>query len=67
MTEILFSVVEATDGGLTACAVGHSIFTEADSLEELRQNVREAVECHFEAGQAPKLIHLHIVRDEVLK
>ena len=50
MTEILFSVVEATEGGLTACAVGHSIFTEADSLEELRQNVREAVECHFEAG-----------------
>jgi len=66
MTEILFSVVESAEGGLTARAVGHSIFTEAESLEELRQNVREAVECHFEAGQVPKLIHLHIVRDEVL-
>jgi len=66
MTEILFSVEEATEGGLTARAVGHSIFTEADTLEELRENVREAVECHFEQGQIPKLIRLHIVRDEVL-
>ena len=44
MTEILFSVVESAEGGLTARAVGHSIFTEAENLEELRQNVREAVE-----------------------
>ena len=66
MNEILFSVEEATEGGFVASAVGHSIFTEADTLESLRKNVREAVECHFEDGQAPKLIRLHIVRDEVL-
>jgi predicted RNase H-like HicB family nuclease len=66
MTEILFTVEEAAEGGFTAQAVGHSIFTEADTLEELRQNVREAVECHFDDGKAPKLIRLHIVRDEVL-
>ena len=66
LTEILFTVVESREGGMTARAVGHSIFTEADNLEELRQNVREAVECHFESGRTPKLIHLHIVRDEVL-
>ncbi len=66
MTEILFAVEEAPEGGFTARAVGHSIFTEADTLDELRQNVREAVECHFDDGQGPKLIRLHIVRDEVL-
>jgi len=66
MTEILFSVVEAPEGGLTASAIEYSIVTEADTLEELRQNVREAVDCHFEEGSAPKLIRLHIVRDEVL-
>ncbi len=66
MTEILFTVIEAPEGGLTARAVGFSIFTEADTLDELRKNIREAVDCHFEASQAPKLIHLHIVRDEVL-
>ena len=66
MTEILFAVVDAPEGGLTASAVAYSIVTEADTLDELRQNVREAVECHFEEGAAPKLIRLHIVRDEVL-
>lgn len=48
MTEILFTVDEAPEGGFTARAVGQSIFTEADTLEELRQNVREAVDCHFD-------------------
>ncbi len=66
MTEILFTVEEAPEGGLTARAIGHSIFTEADTLDELRGNVREAVACHFESGQTPRLIRLHIVRDEVL-
>jgi len=66
MTEILFTVEDAPEGGFVARAVGHSIFTEANDLEELRQNVREAVECHFDDGETPKLIRLHIVREEVL-
>lgn len=66
VTEILFTVEEAAEGGFTARAVAHSIFTDADTLDELRQNVREAVECHFDDGQSPQLIRLHIVRDEVL-
>ena len=66
MMEILFTVQEAQEGGFTARAVGHSVFTEAETLEELRCSVREAVECHFDDGAMPKLIHLHIVRDEVL-
>lgn len=66
MSEIIFLVEEADEGGLTARAAGHSIFTEADTLDELRQNVREAVDCHFDDGQAPKLIRLHIVREEIL-
>ena len=58
MTEILFVVEEAPEGGFFARADGYSIFTQADTLDELRQNVREAVECHFDDGQAPKLIRL---------
>jgi len=65
-TEILFTVDESPDGGFTAQAVGEAIFTEADSIEELREKVREAVCCHFDEGEAPRLIRLHIVRDEVL-
>ena len=66
MVEIVFVVDEAPEGGFIACAIGESIFTEADTLDELRANVRAAVDCHFDEGQAPKLIRLHIVRDEIL-
>ena len=65
-SEILFLVEEAAEGGYVARAIGNAIFTEADTLDELRQNVREAVDCHFEPNECPKLIRLHIVRDEVL-
>lgn len=64
--EVLFLVEDAPEGGYTARAIGAAIFTEADSLDELRQNIREAVECHFEPEDSPKLIRLHIVHDEVL-
>jgi hypothetical protein len=69
-TEIVFEVREdEADGGYTAAALGHDIFTEAETLPELRINVREAVQCHFgggAAGAAPNVIRLHFVRDEVL-
>ncbi len=66
MVEIVFVVDEAPEGGFTARAIGESIFTEGDTLDQLRANVRSAVECHFDEGQAPKVIRLHIVRDEIL-
>jgi predicted RNase H-like HicB family nuclease len=66
MNEIIFVIEEAPEGGFTARALGESIFTEGDSLEELRQNIREAVQCHFEAETAPKVIRLHFVREEVI-
>jgi hypothetical protein len=66
MTEVIFIVEEAPEGGYTARALGPSIFTEADNWKELQSNVRDAVSCHFEENQAPKLIRLHFVREEVL-
>lgn len=66
MSELIFLVEEAPEGGYTARAAGLSIFTEADTLDELRRNIREAVDCHFDDGQAPKLIRLHLVREEIL-
>jgi len=64
--ELIVLVEDAPEGGYTARALGHSIFTEADSIEELRSNVREAVQCHFEEGQRPNIVRLHFVRDEVI-
>ena len=66
MTEIVFVVEEAPEGGFVARAVGESIFTEADDLAQLHERTREAVRCHFDDGKAPKLIRLHYVRDEVI-
>ena len=58
MSEIVFVVEQAPEGGFTARAVGESIFTEADDLVQLRERAREAVRCHFDEGKAPKLIRL---------
>jgi hypothetical protein len=66
MSEVIFIVEEAPEGGLVAKAVGEAIFTQAGSLEELHVRVRDAVHCHFDPDSAPKLIRLHFVRDEVI-
>ena len=65
LDEIIF-LVEETDDGYVARALGHSIFTQAESIEELKKMVKDAVECHFDEGERPKIIRLHIVRQEVL-
>jgi len=66
--EIIFEVREdELDGGFNASALGYGIHTQGKNLEELRANVREAVDCYFdETMEAPKIIRLHFVRDEVL-
>lgn len=66
MTEILFLAEYSPEGAYTARALGDSIFTEADTLPELRLMVRDAVRCHFYESDMPKIIHLHIVQEEVL-
>jgi len=65
-TEIIFVVEDSPEGGYEARALGHAIFTQADSLAELRTMVREAVQCHFETVDLPKVIRLHFVREEIL-
>ena len=64
--EIIFSVQESPEGDYQARALFAPIFTEAETLEELRSAVRDATKCHFEKGNRPKLILLHFVRDEFI-
>ncbi len=66
MNEIFFLVEEAIEGGYTAHALGESIFTEAETLEELKAAIREAVHCHFDEDQLPKIIRLHLVKEETI-
>ena len=67
-TKIIFEVSEdESDGGYSASALGFGIHTQGDTMDELRRNVREAVDCYFdESMERPRLIRLHYVRDEVL-
>jgi hypothetical protein len=65
-TEIIFMVEEAPEGGYQARALGESIFTEAENMEELKVNVKESVLAHFDEGKHPKIVRLHFTREEVL-
>ena len=60
MNEILFLVQQAPEGGYSAKALGESIFTDAETIEELHGNVRDAVRCHFDEADMPKMIRLHL-------
>lgn len=66
MNELIFLVEEAPEGGYTARALGESIFTEADDVATLEENVRDAVRCHFDEGATPRIIRLHFTREEVI-
>ncbi|OGF46576.1 MAG: 2-oxoisovalerate dehydrogenase [Candidatus Firestonebacteria bacterium RIFOXYA2_FULL_40_8] len=64
--EIIFIVEDSQEGGYEAKALGYSIFTEAETMAELRKSVKDAVKCHFDAKEMPSIIRLHMVKDEVL-
>ncbi|MEM2135249.1 MAG: hypothetical protein QXR19_08570 [Candidatus Jordarchaeaceae archaeon] len=65
--EIIFLVEESVEGGYEARALGYSIYTQAEDLDELRDAVRDAVRCHFEKEEEmPRVIRLHMVKDEVI-
>jgi hypothetical protein len=59
MAEMVFLVEEAPEGGFTARAMGYSIYTEADSWDELKAAVQDALACHFEKGKKPRVVRLH--------
>ncbi|MDL5046248.1 2-oxoisovalerate dehydrogenase [Oscillatoria amoena NRMC-F 0135] len=68
MSEIIFEVTEAEEGGYNPRALGFDIFTQGADVEDLKNMVRDAVECHFadETIDKPRIVRLHFVRDEVL-
>jgi len=65
--EIIFTVVESPEGGYEARALSASIFTEGDTLDELRAMVRDAVECHFEEPERPSTAHLGLEKAELVR
>ena len=66
MTEIIFLVQDSPEGGFEARALSASIYTEADTLDELKEMIRDAVSCHFGENERPKLIRLHYAHEEII-
>jgi predicted RNase H-like HicB family nuclease len=66
VTELIFHVEEAPEGGFVARALGASIFTQGDDVADLERNVLEAVRCHFDEEERPRMVRLHFTREEVL-
>ena len=64
--EIIFLVEEAPEGGYIAKALGHPIFTESDNLDDIKEQIKDAVRCHFEEEQIPKVIRIHFIKEEVM-
>lgn len=65
-SEVFFLVEESPEGGYVAKALGEAIFTQADDLAGLHDNIRDAVRCHFDESRLPKMIRLHFVHEEIL-
>lgn len=64
--EIIFLVEESQEGGYEARALDCSIFTQAETMDELKEEMKDAVKCHFEEKDMPRIIRIHIVKDEVM-
>ena len=64
--EIIFLVEESDEGGYETRALGYSIFTQGETMEELREMIKDAVRCHFDKDEMPQIVRLHMVKDEVM-
>ncbi len=67
MREIIFEVTEAPEGGYDARALGHSVFSQGDDWDDLKEMVRDAVRCHFGGREVPRVGRLRLVREEVIE
>ena len=65
-TEIIFEVTEAAEGGYDSRALGYSIFTQGEDWNDLKAMARDAVLCHFDEDNVPRVIRLHLVREEAI-
>jgi predicted RNase H-like HicB family nuclease len=63
--ELIFLVEEDSESGFVAKALGESIFTQADTVAELKTMIKDAILCYFEVENMPKIIRLHFVKEEV--
>jgi predicted RNase H-like HicB family nuclease len=66
ISELIFLVENADEGGYTAQALGYSIYTEGETVDELKRNIADAVKCHFDEKERPHIVRLHMAKDEIM-
>ena len=67
LKEVVFMVEENPEGGYAAKALGYPIFTEGDTISQLKENIKNAIKCHFDREEdIPKIIHIRIVKEETI-
>jgi predicted RNase H-like HicB family nuclease len=66
VNEVIFQIEESPEGGYEARALGFSIFTDGETYEEIKTNILDAVNCHFDEDNKPKLLRLHFIKDEII-
>lgn len=66
MNELIFLIEEADEGGYVAKALGVSIFTQGETMDELKMMIKDAVKCYYDSDELPKIIRLHFVKEEVI-
>ncbi len=64
--EIIFLVEESDEGGYEAKALDYSIFTQAETIKELREAIKDAMGCHFKEKDKPRIVRIHMVKDDVM-
>ena len=64
--EIIFIIEESQEMGYEARSLDFSIYTEADTIQELKTMIKDAVQCHFEQKDMPKIIRLHYIKEEIM-
>ncbi|TYO93246.1 2-oxoisovalerate dehydrogenase [Desulfallas thermosapovorans] len=64
--EIIFIVKEAPEGGYIARALGYSIFSESDTLDAIKEEIKDAVRCHFDDQEMPDMVKIHFIKEEIL-
>jgi len=66
VNELVFEVTQEGDGGFCAECLTEAIFTQGDTWDQMRANVKEAVEAFYFDRPTPSRVRLHLVRDELL-
>ena len=64
--ELIFLIEEDPESGYNAKALGPSIFVQGETIADLKINIKDALECHYDSKEdIPQIIRLHIVHDEI--